>query len=202
MRTFIAIEMPAAVRDLLADLQQRLDHTLNDAHAGNRVRWTTAPNLHLTLRFLGETSDSQRSIVERELASRLHLQPAFALGLHQLGCFPNWGRPTIVWGDFTGATGQLASVQALVETAVRVAGFAAEERPFTPHLTIGRVKKDVTAREQQQLGEVLQQAQARSAALMAAPAAQFTVDAVAFVQSELRPSGPVYTTLTSYSLNG
>ena len=137
MRTFIAIEMPAAVRDLLADLQHRLDHTLNEAQAGNRVRWTTAQNLHLTLRFLGETSDSQQSIVERELASRLHLQPAFALGLHQLGCFPYWRRPTIVWVDFSGATGQLASVQALVETAVRVAGFAAEERPFTPHLTIG-----------------------------------------------------------------
>jgi 2'-5' RNA ligase len=202
MRTFIAIEMPAAVRDLLADLQQRLDRTLNDAHAGNRVRWTTSQNLHLTLRFLGETSDGLRPIVERELASRLQRQPAFALGLHQLGSFPHWRRPAIVWVDFTGATGQLASVQALVETAARTAGFAAEERPFTPHLTIGRVKKDVTAREQQQLGEVLQQVQARSATLLAAPAAQFTVDAVAFVQSDLRPTGPVYTTLTSYSLKG
>ena len=90
----------------------------------------------------------------------------------------------------------------LVEVAARSADFAAEERAFTPHLTIGRVKKEASARERTELGEVLQREQSRSTAQMAVPAARFTVDSIAFVQSDLRPSGAIYTTMARYSLNG
>lgn len=202
MRTFVAVEMPDAVRQVLVDLQRRLDRALNDAHAGNLVRWTSEQNLHLTLRFLGETSDAQRTVVERSLASRIRPQPAFALALHQLGAFPNWRRPNIIWIDFAGETTRLENVQMLVEAAARSADFAAEDRAFTPHLTIGRVKKEASARERSALGEVLQQEQSRSTAQMAVPPARFTVDSIAFVQSDLRPSGAIYTTLARYSLNG
>ena len=202
MRTFVAVEMPDAVRQVLVDLQRRLDRALNDAHAGNLVRWTSEQNLHLTLRFLGETSDAQRTVVERSLASRIRPQAAFALALHQLGAFPNWRRPNIIWVDFAGATAQLEHVQVLVEASVRSADFAAEDRAFTPHLTIGRVKKEASVRERSELGEVLQREQSRNTAQMAVPAARFTVDSIVFVQSDLRPSGPTYTTLASYSLNG
>ena len=202
MRTFVAVEMPDAVRQMLVDLQRRLDRALNDAHAGNLVRWTSEQNLHLTLRFLGETSDAHRTVVERGLASRIRSQPAFALVLHQLGAFPNWRRPNIIWVDFTGATAQLEQMQVLVDAAVRLADFAGEDRAFTPHLTIGRVKKEASARERTALGEVLQREQSRSTAQMAVFAARFTVDSIAFVQSDLHPSGPIYTMLASYSLNG
>jgi 2'-5' RNA ligase len=202
MRTFVAIEMPASVRQVVADVQQRLAHSLAAASMPNLVRWTAPQHLHLTLRFLGETSDAQRLLVERELASRLPVQPACALALHQLGVFPNWRRPNIIWVDFAGATTQLLRVQSAVERAVQAVGFAAEERPFTPHLTIGRVARDAGPPARQQLGERVQREQAHCAAQLAAAAAHFTAEAVAFVQSDLRPSGPIYTTLASYSLKG
>ncbi len=200
MRTFVAVEMPTAVRQVLAEVAQRLARSLADAQLANLVRWTTPQNLHLTLRFLGETSDAQRLSVEHELASRLPAQPACPLALHQLGCFPNWRRPNIIWVDFSGASAELMRVQTAVEGAVQAAGFAAETRPFTPHLTIGRIARDASPSARQQLGEHIQRAQTRCAALLAA--VHFTVSAVAFIQSDLRPSGPVYTTLASYSLKG
>lgn len=202
MRTFVAVELPAPARRLLLDLQRRLERTLRDAHAGGLVRWTDAQNLHLTLRFLGETSVAQRDIVEGQLTSRVSQFPAFDLTLHDLGVFPNWRRPNIVWVGFAGATAHLALVQGAVEQAVTQADFAAEDRPFSPHLTIGRIKKDANTPDRQRLGEILQQEQGRSQTLLAAAAAQFTVDAIALIQSDLRPSGPVYTTLSSYSLKG
>jgi 2'-5' RNA ligase len=200
LRTFVAVDMPAAVRQVLVDVQQRVAHSLADAQIANLVRWTAPQNLHLTLRFLGETGDAQQLLVARELAGRLPAQPACALALHQLGCFPNWRRPNIIWVDFAGAIADLLRVQTAVESAVRAAGFGAETRPFTPHLTIGRVARDASPSARQQVGERVQREQTRCAALLAA--AHFTADAVAFFQSDLRPSGPVYTALASYSLKG
>ena len=202
VRTFVAIELPDAVRRLLEDQQRRLEHALQDAQLAHVVRWTAAPNLHLTLRFLGETSATQRDAVDRGLTALLQAQGAFPLALRQLGCFPNWRRPNIVWIDFSGATATLGRLQQQVEQAAIAAGFAAEERPFTAHLTIGRVRKDAGLRERQQLGEVLQRTQAQIASLLAVHTAQFTVAQVALMQSDLRPSGPVYATLVDYSLKG
>lgn len=200
MRTFIAIEIPDAARRLLLELTRRLGRSLDGASIGGCVRWTAAENLHLTLRFLGETSDDQRRAVDSGLASRLAAEPAFSLAFRQIGVFPNWRRPNILWVDFTGGIARLERTQAQVEAAVAHAGFPAEARPFTPHLTIGRVKKDASPAVRQQLGELLQREQA--AARLDVPAAQFTVDAVTFVHSDLRPAGPVYTPLARYSLNG
>ena len=202
MRTFIAVDISDAARRLLLDLARRLDRSLDSASIGGCVRWTAPENLHLTLRFLGETSDAQRRAVDGGLASRLAAQPAFVLAVRHLGVFPNWRRPNILWVDFTGGVASLERTQALVEDAVAHAGFPAEERPFTPHLTIGRVKKDASPAVRQKFGELLQREQAATTARLDTPAAQFTVDAVTFVRSDLRPAGPVYTPLARYSLNG
>lgn len=202
MRTFITIALPDTVRRLLEEQQRRLERALQDAQLVNVVRWTATQNLHLTLRFLGETSAEQRDAVDSGLTALLQAQPSFALALHQLGCFPTWRRPNIVWIDFSGAITSLGRLQHQVEQAVTSAGFPAEDRPFAPHLTIGRVRKDAGTHERQQLGEVLQREQARSASLLTTQTAQFTVAEVPFMQSDLRPSGPVYTLLASYSLKG
>lgn len=200
MRTFVAIELPEHVRRQLEAEQRRLGRMLQEAHLTQLVRWTAGQNLHLTLRFLGETGVAQQDAVAHGLAALARTEPPFALAPHQLGCFPNWHRPNIIWIDFTGATEALGRLQRHVEQTARSAGFPAEERPFTPHLTLGRVRREIDAHARQQLGEVLQRAQAAHAG--ASDNGAFPIAAVAFIQSELRPDGPHYTTLADYSLNG
>lgn len=202
MRTFIAIDLPDAVKRRLGDVQGQLDHVLQEYHIARSVRWTAAQNLHLTLRFLGDTTAAQRDIIHRSLTAIAEPQATFALALHQLGCFPNWRRPNIVWIDFTGDTALLQRLQGEIEQAALTAGFPAEQRPFAPHLTIGRVSKEAGARMRTQLGEALQREQERSTTGFTPRTAQFIVTEIAFMQSELHPSGSVYTRLAGYSLKG
>ena len=202
MRTFIAIDLPDAVKRRLGDVQRQLDHALEELHIARSVRWTTAQNLHLTLRFLGDTTEAQRDAIQRQMTTIARPHATFALALHQLGCFPNWRRPNIVWVDFTGDTALLQRLQGEIEQMVCAAGFPAEGRPFTPHLTIGRVSKDASTQVRAQLGEALQREQVRSTTGFTPRTAQFAVAEIAFMQSELHPSGSVYTRLAGYSLKG
>ena len=69
MRTFIAIDLPDAVKRRLGDVQRQLDHALQELHIARSVRWTAAQNLHLTLRFLGDTTDVQRDVIHHRLTT-------------------------------------------------------------------------------------------------------------------------------------
>ena len=89
MRTFIAIDLPAPVRRIVVDRQRTLERHLHADDVGDVIRWTGVQNLHLTLRFLGETDDSQCRALDEILQSSLtDLQP-FSLSIGHFGCFPN-----------------------------------------------------------------------------------------------------------------
>ena len=133
MRLFIAVEIPQPIRDDLGRLQSSLQSELPD------VRWSKPEGIHLTLRFLGETSP------ERLTALRDRLDPgapfsAFRCGLGRLGCFCSRGRPRVLFVALDG-TEPLAAVAAWIEEKCEGAGFARESRPFSPHLTLGRFKE-------------------------------------------------------------
>lgn len=199
MRTFIAIALPESTRQQVTAQQRRLQQHLQTQGAGAVLRWTPTDNLHLTVRFLGETSDAQRRQVEAALHQIAGRSAPFSLAVHGLGCFPNLRRPNIVWLDFVGDLAQLQAVQRQVETAVQAAGFAAEERSFTPHLTIARAQKSASPSDQQRAGEALRRL-IESQGQSQAGGEPFVVDHLHFIESELRPSGSVYTTLLSAPL--
>ena len=130
-RTFIAVDIQPtrALLDLIGQLQQ----------LGNRFRTVAVDQLHVTLKFLGETSDSQiapiEAIVKRIVESRL----AFHATLSGLGAFPYARRPAVVWVGLDPAE-PLRQIAAELDRELSGLGFQPEERPLSPHLTLLRVK--------------------------------------------------------------
>ncbi len=199
MRTFIAIDLPDAIKQRVADQQRRLELRLLELQLAGCVRWTAPTNLHLTLRFLGESNAQQVAQMQATLASVAPACAPIPLALGGLGCFPNFRRPNIVWLDFGGDLASLKTLQLACERGARAAGFAPEERPFTPHLTIGRMQRAVAGAELQRCGELLRRLADTAAHGSAAPH-RFTADRVILMESDLRPSGSVYSELGAWSL--
>ena len=135
MRTFIALPLPTPIA-------QQLVRSLAPRHARIQagVRWVPPENMHLTLRFLGETSNRQVF----DLVSRLdQLQdlPAFDLSFSRFGVFPAWKSPNTIWLGFE-KTSDLENLADTTESIVRTCDFPHENKPFTPHLTVARVKRN------------------------------------------------------------
>jgi RNA 2',3'-cyclic 3'-phosphodiesterase len=174
-RTFICLELPETIRVQAEALQRRL------AGLGDKIRWVNPKNLHLTLRFLGEISRPQIETVCLAVRSAAARVEAFPIHLSGTGCFPSPRRPRAFWIGVTEASDVTRLFQA-VEEELLCAGFPREARPFSPHLTLGRVRVD---RSHARLGEVMAGAEF--------DAAPFLVTEVTVMKSELRRSGSVYT---------
>jgi 2'-5' RNA ligase len=188
IRAFIAIELSAAVRARLDDLQTRLRAELEPLP----LRWVAAANLHLTLKFLGEAAPTTLKQVEGPLAAAAAQIAPFALGLGGLGAFPSRQRARVVWIGVAGPPELAALARSLDEATARL-GFPREERPFSPHLTLARVGRDLSREGAAQLAQILTGPVALAAAeLGTSPAA-----AVTLFQSDLGPAGPRYTPLFS-----
>jgi 2'-5' RNA ligase len=191
MRAFIAVELPAALRRDLRVLQQRLADALDAAGAAQAVRWTAVESIHLTLRFLGETDAGQAETLVRGLGQIAAAHAPLELRLADVGCFPNFRRPNVVWTGVSGDTERLLRLQAPIEELARRAGFAPETRPFSPHLTLGRFRREAAPAQLARAGAALEAAAATPA--VRAWSAPLAVDAVALMESDLRPNGAVYT---------
>lgn len=180
MRLFIALPLPVTVLDELAAVQRRL------RAAGLPVRWVDPAGVHLTLQFLGEAPETQ---VPPLLAALAALPPApFSLRLAEIGAFPNLRRPRVIWVGLAGAVAALRDLQRAVLAATAPLGFVPEERPFSPHLTLGRLRSDARPAQIEALAEQIARAQ---------PPAPITweSDLPRLFQSTLTSQGAVYTKL-------
>lgn len=176
MRTFIAIELPDAVKDALRSLIDRLGRSR--AHAS----WTKPERMHLTLRFLGDVPDEDIRRLAGFLTSRYAGGDTFELRVQGVGAFPNARKPSVVWAGVTPLEGALARVQAIAEDGARSIGLKPEKRPFRPHLTLARV------RDVRQAGDLPK----RLGAERDFEAGSFSVSSVSLFSSELTRSGPIY----------
>lgn len=176
LRTFVALELPGDARARLLDLQARLRPRL----AG--LRFTAAETLHLTLRFLGDATPAQVASVARDVGAACALCPRASVRFTGLGLFPERGAPRILWVGLD-LPPALLDLQRACERAARAAGFEAERRPFTPHLTLGRWRESVPrpALDGPDLGAA-------------------TLARVAVFSSELHPAGARHTPLHVFDL--
>ena len=189
VRAFIAIELTPPTLDRLGDLQARLRQDLPP----RLVRWVRPQGIHLTLKFLGEITASGVDAVSEAMADACVAHASFSLSVHGLGCFPSLRRPRVLWVGVEEPTGVLAALQRDVERALVPLGFSPETWPFSPHLTLGRLKEG--ARGQiEALGQVVSQAKAR--------VGEMPVTAVHLMRSDLLPGGAVYTSLSVARLGG
>ncbi len=192
IRTFVAIELPEQAIAGLAQLQSRLK-TLTPPHS---VRWTAPQNIHLTLHFLGDIAAADTAKVSNALEQVAASAAPFSLQLGGLGCFPNTQRPRVLWVGMLEQSPLLAAlVQNLGDRLQTAIGFTPEKRPYSPHLTLGRVKNGIQPRSLRQLGETIVQFQKQVGQV-----ARVGVSEVSFIQSELQPAGPAYTLLSRHRL--
>ena len=137
VRTFVGVEVSSSVRGKVAALQQAL------ARSGADVRWQDAANLHVTLLFLGDVDERELGAVCRAVAKAAATEPPFTLTAAGVGAFPNARRPKTVWAGITDGAGPLQRLNAALEERMLELGcYRQEERGYTPHLTLGRAKRD------------------------------------------------------------
>jgi RNA 2',3'-cyclic 3'-phosphodiesterase len=184
MRTFIAIPLPNECQILLDQMQQSLRATKAE------VRWIAIPSIHLTLKFLGEVDPETIPKLNALLSETCKSERRFELRLHGLGCFPNARNPRVIWCGIDGETDSLLRLQHIVEYEGAKLGFAPEDRPFHPHLTVGRVQG---RRNLQPLVDRI----AEGSDL----ACGFQADHFHIYKSSLKPQGAVYTVLNTIVLN-
>jgi 2'-5' RNA ligase len=133
VRAFIALRLGDAVEEAIAAFIDKIA----EHHSG--VRWVRRANLHLTLRFLGAAVDSAMLPVLGEALAQIAEETCpFDVAAYGTGVFPNFARPRVVWIGLTGS--RLMQLAQRVESAVVRCGFEHEQRPYSPHLTIGRVR--------------------------------------------------------------
>ncbi len=189
VRAFVAVELDELLRVALAELQGQLKR----APLGRLGRWVDPVGIHLTLKFLGDVSTGQLPELRTALHRAAREVAPFEFGLARLGCFPNIRQPRVIWVGVDEPTGALQRLQCAVERELGAAGFPPERRAFSPHLTLARVRDQSQPRERAELGAWLQtQRVGRLGAMRAAE--------LSLMQSDLRPSGAVYTCLEAAAL--
>jgi 2'-5' RNA ligase len=186
IRTFIAIELSSQAQTALADLQNRLKAMFPP----RTVRWVPVGNIHLTIHFLGDVLAGQTSLIQKQLEMAASQTQPFFLQFAGLGSFPNTHRPRVIWTGVHGQTTPLKKLHQTLEERLKIISFLPDNRPYAPHLTLGRVQKQITSRQLKKLAESLQKIQPEVGLL-----ASMDVTAVSLMQSELKPSGAVYTCL-------
>jgi 2'-5' RNA ligase len=181
MRLFTGIDLPAEVVRNLESLLARL-------RPAARVRWSPPANLHITTRFIGEWSAERLPALEFALAALPGSGP-IPIRVRKLGFFPNPRAPRVFWAGIEAGPG-LAALAFETDRALSGLGLPAEDRPFSPHLTLARIKDPVALPE---LCETI-------ARLPSLEFGDFTADRFHLYQSRLGPAGSVYTKLAEFPL--
>ena len=188
LRAFIAVEIPPdihkAIESKTAPLRAALDSSL--------VRWVPSNNIHLTLKFLGDVSPANVDMLSQMLNVEVSQHQPFAIKFGGLGAFPNSRRPRVIWVGIQ-APDELEALQHGIEAAAATLGYPAEKRPFSPHLTVGRVKQNISSTGMQKIRTALEKTQVGSLGTV-------QVSAVHLIKSDLKPTGAVYTRLFSAPL--
>jgi len=190
VRSFIAIELPI-----------ELVTRLKDFHAGlssanlRCVKWVDPGSIHLTLKFLGNVDAGRLEAVKMAAASATSLQRPFQLSTASTGFFPGPQRARVFWLGLEGDTGELGGLQQSIDKAMAGLGFESDNRPFTAHLTLARLRDECSGAESLEFTGLV-----RSAVFESGP--PMMVQSVALMRSQLTPRGALYTRLAEFPLLG
>ncbi len=188
IRAFIAIETPHEVQERIARRTAALRRQL----PAPIVRWVSPANIHLTLKFLGETSSTTLEHLAILLRAEAAEHTSFHMSVGGLGVFPNRAQPRVLWIGLK-APEALQVLQRNVEGICARLGYPPEERPFAPHLTIGRIRPRLQPEEKQRIHQALEEVKIEDLG-------NIPVEAIHIFRSDLQPNGAVYTRLYTLPL--
>lgn len=187
-RAFIAVDLSAEVLDRLAQVMDGLRREIGEG----AIRWVPIENMHLTLKFLGDVSVSNLDRLKEIMRTSAATCSPFALSVGGLGAFPSPLRARVVWVGVEGPP-DLMSLQRMIDTETDRLGYASENRDFKPHLTLGRVGRNVTPKELQKIGQVLKEKKVGFLGVA-------QVRDVHLFRSDLQSNGAVYSRMYSVPL--
>ena len=185
IRSFIAIELPDEVKETIALIIKRLRPAQH-----RYVKWVAPEGIHMTIKFLGNISSDQIPQITGIMKTAAAKAPPLDLKLGGLGMFPNDQRPRVIWVALEGNTEPLAAMQREIEKALVPLGFAPENRAFTPHLTLGRVRDNTSPQERKEIAIVVKEKKIDYNA-------SFTLRELSHMKSTLTPTGAIYNRLDS-----
>ncbi len=184
IRAFIAINLEPQVVEEMAKVQAILKQ------AGGDIRWARPEGFHLTLKFLGDIQKSQTTDILTALQNALKGQSPLSVVAQSLGAFPHMKRPRVLWMGLQGEG--LKELNDKVEQELILLDFPPEDRDFTPHITLGRVR---SLKGWDKVLPVVQEKQAERFG-------ESRVNEVVLYKSDLKPDGAVYTPLGKATLMG
>jgi 2'-5' RNA ligase len=177
IRSFIAIELP--------------DELKSGQTAS--VKWVDPYSIHLTLKFLGNIGTDMVGKIVMALEGAVLGIPPFRLEVGGLGAFPGLKRVQVVWVGVTGEVDRLSHLQQRIESGLATLGFAPESRPFTPHLTLARLRDRATPEQRQSLGQLIASASFDTVYAI-------DVGSLHLMRSQLTREGAVYSRIGSVKL--
>jgi 2'-5' RNA ligase len=184
LRAFIGIPLPPALQQQIRTAQQSWQIVAPD------IRWTKVENLHLTLRFLGEITESQIDPIYHCMQQAATGISPFTLTIEGMGVFPNLSRPRVLWLGIGEEKEVFQTLYTALDTCLQSLGLPSEDRSYTPHLTLARLKSLYRKPELQRLIEQSRQYSFDS----------MTVHHIDLIRSQLHPKGAVYTQLRTVIL--
>lgn len=188
IRVFIAVPIPPPAKLILAQTIDSLSAKISDG-----VRWVNPDGIHLTVKFLGDVDPGRTVEITQAMRMAATEVAPFQVGLSGLGTFPNQNRPRVLWAGVRGDLERLTDLQKLTEAKLTEIEFPKDSRPFNPHLTLGRVRDQVSEHSRRGIGSTV--------AIHQLPESEpWLVESVELIQSHLGPGGATYTTLATADL--
>ena len=187
LRLFVAVPVPDAIKETIAELQRKLQRLLPEAP----IRWTDSRQIHLTVRFFGNVKSEHVNEIREALATACDGTNAFGLKACGLGVFPDKRRPRVIWAGIEDGEGALAILQEKIRIATASFGERPDERPFSAHLTLGRIK-DIRPREAAALRQFIETEDG--------PCGEWQVREIELLRSELSSAGARHSVIGNFLL--
>jgi len=191
VRAFVAVELDDSIRRGLFRIQSDLQRHLEK----RAIRWVRPEGIHLTLNFLGDVPAGRLDSIGEVLAPACRGLAPFEVHPERLGCFPDFKRPRVIWVGLGGDVASLLALQKATTGALDSVGFSPEGRSYSPHLTLGRVRREVRGREKSTIGPHIQEIEVPALGAIG-------VESVILMRSDLSPRGASYLRLGSFPLEG
>jgi len=183
LRCFIAIEIPDSIKSEVGGVIDAMKK------CGGDIKWVTASKIHITLKFLGNTPETALPEIQDSLRSAVSPYMSFYIKICGTGVFPNRKYPRVIWAGIEDSQ-TMKNLKKDIENAMTAYGYQKEDRDFTPHLTLGRVRSQKGV-----IATLLELDTFKSKDF-----GETEVDIVKLMKSELKPQGPEYSCISGIPL--